>query len=119
MTFINHEELTEIIEGHPTETQLYVLAEDLVSAMNDWPTINLKEPADLIKELHDEIKENLTYENLVKYSASLQLERDAWKIESVSSLLEMFNHSGMNKNLGLEAIIEKMQQDYTQIKTKH
>ena len=119
MTLLSHKELAEIIETVPVENQLYVLAENLVTAMNDWPTINLKEPTDLIKVLHDEIKENLTYENLAKYAASLQVEKDAWKIESVSSLIEMFDKGGMNRTLGLEAIIEKIQRDHALIKTSH
>ncbi len=114
---ISYNELFNAIENDSTENKFKLLAELLMSAVNDWPTFNLKEPKDLITELRREIKEKLTFDNLERYLKKLKLHNDAWKMEAVTALLEMFEidlELKNNKSIDLEMIVVKLTQHYRQ-----
>ena len=112
MTF---SELIKIIETDVTDNNYKVAADFLLTAITDWPTYNLTESSDLISELKSEVRNRLTYDNLDDYSNSLDLEKDAWKIEAISSLLEMFDFERKNKFdkiVELETIIDRLTRHY-------
>lgn len=112
---ISAEDLFVAIENDPTNNNFKTAAEFLNSAVNDWPTLNLQEPADLLTELKKEVQGKLTYDNIVKYSKRLSPSHDAWKKEATSSLLETFDFERKNvfdKNIELENIIDKITRHY-------
>lgn len=113
---ISGDELFEAIENDSTNNNFKTAAEFLNEALDDWPTLNLAEPSDLLKELRKEVGGKLTYNNLDNYSKRLGLDTDGmWKIEAVSSLLEMFDFerkSQFDKNIELESIIDKISRHY-------
>ena len=113
--------MTDKIELETTDSKFRVCAEFLLSALNDWPTMGLEEPKDLLDELANDVSRPLTYENLNSYSNGLRIEvsGNAWKMESVTSLLEMFdfNRQGnFDKTVTLETIIEKLTEHYRAVK---
>lgn len=54
--FISYDELFNAIENDTTDNNFKTSAELLMSAVTDWPTLNLQEPKNLIAELKNEIK---------------------------------------------------------------
>jgi hypothetical protein len=115
--FISYGELFNAIENDSTENKFKTSAEFLMSAVTDWPTLNLQEPKDLIAELKHEIKEKLTFDNIESYLKNLNPNNDAWKMEAVTALLEMFDfdRKGINdKSIALEIIVDKLTQHYRQ-----
>ncbi len=115
---ITFEELTNKIDSLTAEDIFKTCGEFLVHAINDWPTTNTTEPKDLLFELKSEIKGQLTYENLSNYSKELKIDisGNAWKIESVTSLLEMFNFDKeitVDKEITLDKIIERLTIHFT------
>ena len=112
---ISYEKLINALESDTTDNCFKIAAEFLDNALRDWPTLDLKEPIDLIAELKKEISDSLTHENLNEYSKRLDLGDDAWKAESISSLLEMFDFdrkSVFDKTIELESIIDKITRHY-------
>jgi hypothetical protein len=112
---LTDEELADAIENDMTDNNFKTAAEFLYNACNDWPTLNLSQPRDLIAELTKEINRKLTYDNLSTYNNSLNVTGDAWKGEAVSSLLEMFDFerkSVFDKRIELQAIIDKITKHY-------
>ena len=110
---ISYNELVNAIENDSTANAFKLLAEFLMSAVTNWPTLNLQEPKDLIEELSHEINENLTFDNLNNYLKGLKPHKDAWKIEAVAALLEMFDFDRKgfhDKSITLVMIIEKLTQ---------
>lgn len=110
---ITFDELTDKIESVTTDGKFKTCGEFLLTAINDWPTMNLEEPKDLLDELKKEIKKPLTFDNLKKYSDGLKIDisGNAWKMESVTSLLEMFDFDRKNtfdKEVTLDKIIERL-----------
>lgn len=115
---ISADKLFDAIENDPTDNNFKTAAEFLNSALTDWPTFNLKEPTDLLAELKKEVQGKLTYANLDNYIKRLDVGADAWKMEAVSSLLEMFDFERKNvfdKNIELEKIIDKISRHYLKI----
>jgi hypothetical protein len=118
---ITLDELTDKIELETTDSKFRVCAESLLCALNDWPTMGLKEPKDLLDELTNEVGRPLTYENLNSYSNGLKItvSGNAWKMESVTSLLEMFDferQGNFDKTVTLETVIEKLTDHYRAVK---
>lgn len=89
--FLSYDELQNAIENDATDNNCKTAAEFLLSAVTDYPTFNLKEPNDLLNSLRQAINDRLTFDILDKYSKSLSPEKDAWTLEAISSLLEMFD----------------------------
>ncbi len=113
--FISFDELFNAIENDSTENNFKTSAAFLISAVTDWPKLNLQEPKDLIAELKLEIKEKLNFDNLKSYLEQLNPNNDAWKMEAVTALLEMFDfdRKGINdKSISLETIVDKLTQHY-------
>ena len=110
---ITADELTDKIESLAADNKFKTCGEFLLTAINDWPTMNLEEPKDLLDELKNEIERPLTFDNLEKYSDGLKIDisGNAWKMESVASLLEMFDFDRNNtfdKEVTSDKIIERL-----------
>ena len=110
---ITFDELTDKIESLTVDNNHKTCGEFLLTAINDWPTTNLKEPKDFLWELKMEIKKPLTFDNLKTYSDGLALDisENTWKKESISSTLEMFDFERNNifdKEVMLDKIIERL-----------
>ena len=112
---ITFDELTGKIESLRVDDKFKTCGELLLTAINDWPTLNLKEPNDLLNELKAEIKKPLTFDNLKKYLDGLDINKNAWEMESVTSLLEMFDlerNNTVDKEITLDKIIEKLTSNF-------
>ncbi len=115
---ISADKLFDVIENDLTDSNFKTAAKFLNEAVTDWPTFNLKEPADLLTELKKEVQGKLTHTNLDNYYKRIDLNVDAWKSTAVSSLLEMFDFERKNvfdKNIELENIIDKISRHYLKI----
>ena len=113
--FLTFDELSSAIENDKGENNLKICAALLLSAINDWPTLNLKEPKHFVAELNREIKGKLTHGNLHKYLEALNPTNEAWKMESISYLLEIFDLYQKDKYeqaLELETIINGLTVHY-------
>jgi hypothetical protein len=89
--FLSYDELQNAIENDGTDNNFKTAADFLLCAVTDYPTFNLKEPTDLVAALRQSINNTLTFDNLDNYLKSLSPNNDAWTIEAVNSLLEMFD----------------------------
>lgn len=108
---ITSEELNIAIENNANESNVKVVAENLLEAIRDWPTENLSEPSEFVAELKLEINQKLTFENIAKFLKTLRVEKDAWKIESLSSLLEIFDWERTGKvdrEIELEVLLDRI-----------
>lgn len=113
--YITFDELISIFETNKTDNNFKTSADFLLTSVSDWPTENLSESADLILELKKEIKNSLTFDNLEKYSKILRPEKDSWKIEALSSILELFDFERNNivdRTVELETIIFRITEHY-------
>ena len=113
--FLTHDELFNAVENDLSNNNFKTSATFLLSAINDWPTLNLQESAELISELKFEIKDKLIFDNLNSYRKYLNPGYDSWKMEAISSLIEMFDFERMkqfDKTIDLETIIENISRHY-------
>ena len=116
---LTSDELFDIAENDISENHFKIAADFLKTAINDWPLLNLSEPKDFIKELKNELMAPLTFDNIDNYLNQLSTEYDAWKMESLSSVLEMFDlerKNNFDKTIELEIIIQKITQYYREQK---
>lgn len=116
---LTYDELSNAITNEAAVNNFTVAADFLISALNDWPTPNLQDPKDLILELKNTLKRPLTFSNLDSYLKKLNPATDAWKMEALSSLLEMFDFERSNifdRTIELEAIVDRLTQHYRQKK---
>jgi len=104
---LSSQELQELIETK-SDIRLKYIANCLSIALNDWPTANLTEPHELIVELKECIEGKLTFEKLSIYMNSLNPIIDSWKMESLSSIIEMFDTVEVRKKDDLETIISRL-----------
>lgn len=112
---ISYEELLTAIEKDLPDNNFRTSAGFLINAVTDWPTTDLSEPQDLIVELKKEIKNKLTFDNIKYYQKSLNPEIDAWKLEAVTALIEMFDLERKNvfdRTIELETIVERLSDHY-------
>ena len=73
-------------------SKIKIAAQALLTAINDWPILNLSEPKELLLALTNEIGVPLTNQKIEIYSRTLNINNSAWKMEAISSLLEMFEY---------------------------
>ncbi|MFC7773905.1 hypothetical protein [Flavobacterium sp. GCM10027622] len=108
---ITSEELITTIENVATESNMKVVAENLLEAIRDWPTENLTEPSEFVSELKLQINSKLTFENIDNFLKTLCIEKDAWKMESLTSVLEIFDferNGKVDKEVELEVLLERI-----------
>ena len=116
LEIISYVNLCEAIENDLTYNNFKTAAEFLMNALEEWPTLDLREPLELLKELRREVKGKLTYGNLENFSMHQDIGLGQWKVEAVHALLEMFDFERKNKfdkNIELESIIEKITRHYS------
>lgn len=115
--FLTYKELSDAVDTNSTESNYWTAAVFLMQAITDWPTFNLQEPSDLIEELRNEVKSQLTFDNLKALQKQLDTKDSAWKTESISSIIEMFDFERKNdfdNETELETIIKKLTEYYRQ-----
>lgn len=104
---LSSDQLNNLIET-AIDSRTKFIAENLEMAINDWPTLNLSEPQQLINELSMNISDKLTFHNIRRYRNTLCHLKDSWKIESLSSILEMFDTDEAGVKENLEDIINRI-----------
>jgi len=115
--FLSYYELQNAIEQDSTDNNFKTAAVFLLSALNDYPTSNLCDPTDLVSALSQALNEKLTFDNLKNYLKSLSPKKEAWTMEAITSLLEMFDferNNTFNKADELETIIRQLTKHYRQ-----
>jgi hypothetical protein len=85
MSFV---ELNTAIKNGYADEFYSKIAELLLMALNDWPV--RIEPTDLIFELRNQTNNNLTINNIQRYISTLKPETDAWKMEAIESIINIF-----------------------------
>lgn len=107
---IRYAELTGWLELANEHGEFSTCAELLISAMNNWPIPDLTDITEFLVALRREIGKPLTLENLNVYLNKLEFrtEGDSWKMESVASLLEMFNPYLSDSTITLETILHNL-----------
>jgi hypothetical protein len=111
--FLTFTELLSIIEDETLDKNFKKMADLLLEAITDWPFE--AEPAEIIFQLKEDIKDILTYGNLNEYSKTLKIHKDAWKMEALTSLLEMFDierNGRVNNTIGLDEIFSILTKNY-------
>lgn len=105
---LSNDQLYDLIHS-TNDTEIKRIASSLEMALNDWPKLNLSEPEELINELNKVVSGKLTYDKLKKYLEQLNPSTDAigwaWKSESLTSVLEMFDTKYPQKKEDLVSII--------------
>jgi hypothetical protein len=107
---ISAHQLYQVVEQKTSDDRSILLSELFLDAMNDWPTLNLKEPDEFIGILKNEVGPCLTLSDFKLFSRRLHLTQDAWKIESMASLFKIFDVMG-NENSSqqeLEKILDSI-----------
>ena len=94
---ITSAELESILETTPVDENLFIKTKLLLQAIKDWPAA-IKEPKELLSILSKDVGEPLTLERISHYGTTLKIEDSAWKIEAISSILDLF-HSNSQKTL--------------------
>lgn len=115
--FLSYDELQNAIDTDETASNFKTAADFLSSAVTDYPTFNLKELTDLVAALRQVINDKLTFDNLNNYLKFLSPDKDAWTMEAINSLLEMFDFDRKNtfdKTIELETIIRQLTNHYRQ-----
>lgn len=89
---ISFEELYDGVEQDASDSKIKIAAQALLTVINDWPILNLSEPKELLLALTNEIGAPLTPKRIEHYSKTLIVNNNGWKMEAISSLLEMFEY---------------------------
>lgn len=113
--FLSYDELLYAIENDGTDNHYKTASDFLLSAVTDYPIFNIKEPTELVVALRQRVNNKLTYDNLYNYLISLNPDRDAWTMEAITSLLEMFDFDRKNAfdhSVELQTIIRQLTQHY-------
>lgn len=99
LEIISYANLCEAIENDLTSKNFKTAAEFLSNAVEDWPTLDLWEPLELLKELRREVKGKLTFANLEKLPKHQDLGPGQWKVEALNALLEMHIFPNIDEEL--------------------
>ena len=100
-------ELEVAIEGDGAP-EFIEFAQLLVNACIKWPTFNLKEPSDLVREVARELRGQLTQSNIEKFSQYLPVSRsENWphKMQACVAMLELFQYGRTNPEPTLDQLI--------------
>ena len=81
------------IDFDGSNSELKSAAINLLTAINDWPFQNTNNIEDFLKEISEELGSPLTINRFIEYSRTLSVEKDAWKMESFASIIEVFNYN--------------------------
>ena len=106
---ISSDDLYDQIEQDTSNSKYKIAAELLLEAINDWPTSGRSEPKEFLSDLIAEIGLPLSFERLEKYLKNLNPNTSGWKMESTTSLLELFKY---DKTKTLDTIINEISDYY-------
>lgn len=95
---IDSDDLDTIASNADSSEDVSRVARALASAMNDWPNLNQLLLDDFMRELSKEFSP-LSFENLSSRLARIDVSTQAWKAESVSSVLEAWSPDDHHKML--------------------
>ena len=101
---ISNNALRLAIDSDLSDSSQKRASQNLLDAINDWPTLNLTEPIEFLRILHKEIGDNLTAEQINTYCLALDPKVDNWKAESCTSL-KLLHSYNLSKTLD-EIIVE-------------
>lgn len=82
------------------------IAHIFLAAINDWPA-EVKSIEEFIAILKNELREELNEVNLKTYLNELKISTNAWKVESISELLDLYLY--FYKNESLNVILNRLQ----------
>ena len=107
---IGYAELTTWLESADDGDEFKGCAVLLIHAMNEWPATAPLEPIDFLEELHRQIGKPLTLGNINAYLNALEFRTagDSARMESVASLLDMFDAYLVEPEITLETILDKL-----------
>ena len=105
---ISSENLNELLIVEGIENSIYKKAEILQIAICDYPG-SVQEPIDYLKILENEIGDPLTFDRINAFHCKLDFKTDAWKAESLSVVLDIFND---DKNITLNELMEELSSYY-------
>ena len=110
-SLISSKELRNAVDLDNSDTRIKLNAQLLLSAINDYPYLNFKEPVEFLNVLKNEIGYPLTSDTIENYNRQILISEkgNAWKMESLASVLEMFNKS---KSTTLDEIVEEISKHY-------
>jgi hypothetical protein len=103
--------LEELVNLENVAEERLINAKLLRDAINDFP-IAVAEPIDFLKELKREINDSLTFDKISKFQQTLTISKDAWKIESLTQILSMFEN---DREKTLEDLMVEITEIYNQI----
>ena len=106
---INSKQLSELLGFEDISSTGLNNAKHLQEAINDYPNA-VEEPAEYLTVLKREIGNELTFDSINNFLQNLNVQSDAWKMESLSNVLLMF---GTDKNLTLEDLIVDLTKTYS------
>lgn len=86
----NIQQLFDLINNDPNDHPLKNMGLLFAAAMNDWPTQNQTNINEFVQELQNYFGTPLTKESILAKTTGLS-DEDAWRKESASSLLELFD----------------------------
>ena len=105
---VSSENLLDMITANDIDKSIYQKAEILQIAICDYPG-PVQEPIDYLNILENEIGNPLTFDRIDSFQAKLDLKTDAWKAESLSVVLHIFND---DKDVELNEILEELSSFY-------
>lgn len=90
--------LEKIQESEKLTTIVKQILTILLTAINDWPS-QLPTLVDFEKEIYKLVGEEIDKKGLENYVLKIDYSKDAWKGESLSQLIEVYNYYEENKPL--------------------
>jgi len=110
----NIQHLIDLVNNDPNDHPLKKMGLLFAAAMNDWPTHNQTNINEFIQELQNYFGTPITKDVILNKATSLSND-DAWRKESASSLLELFDLAGTEyKGENLEQLIQVVIKYYEQ-----
>lgn len=103
---INLEKLEELATDASLPSDVRRVSSALAAAITDWPTYNLVSVEPFLQELIQDFGE-LSRTNLHDKMKSLSVQTDAWKIASLSELLEAWDVA--DENVHLDALVQRLE----------
>ena len=98
-------EIEEMVDNELFSPKMKIVVQILLSAINDWP--------DLLDNLYDYdlavqnfIKNTTTKKNIELALGKVDISKYAWEAESLSVLMEVFNH--FEKDISIKEIISSI-----------
>jgi hypothetical protein len=107
---ISYAELATWLESAHSDDEFKGCAELLTRAISDWPATAPIEPIDFLEELEHATGKPLTLGNINAYLNALDFRTagDSARMESVASLLDMFDAYLAEREITLETILANL-----------